>query len=101
MASKLPSKDTAHLRQLMKKASKVQTINSPFAKYNNIGQLICVICTVPIKSDEAIWKTHCLSLKHKENLLAYKEQLQQKNKKNHKIINENMKKVKIKWKNKL
>ena len=34
-------------------------------RYNSLGQLSCVVCEIPIKS-EVLWQTHLQSKKHKE-----------------------------------
>jgi len=59
--------DSKHLKQ--------ERINSPLARYNNIGQLICIICNEVLKA-EALWVPHCAGKVHKEIL----ERLKQKNK---------------------
>ncbi len=42
-------------------------------RYNGVGQLTCVVCTVPIKT-ELLWTTHIQSRKHKDNVAAFKKQ---------------------------
>ncbi|ESO86144.1 hypothetical protein LOTGIDRAFT_204560 [Lottia gigantea] len=64
------SKD--ELRKLMKQTKSsikkdIQRIDHPFAKYNTLGQLVCVICNTTVKS-EIIWPTHLHSKTHKELL---------------------------------
>ncbi|XP_064396847.1 zinc finger protein 830-like [Halichondria panicea] len=64
-----------HYRRLMKeqkaKASSVQKIDHPLAKYNALGQLTCVVCTATVKT-ELLWSTHIQSRKHKDNVAALK-----------------------------
>ncbi|XP_064193408.1 zinc finger protein 830 [Anguilla rostrata] len=40
-------------------------IESPFAKYNSLGHLSCVLCSVPVKS-EILWQAHVLGKQHKQ-----------------------------------
>jgi len=64
----------AELRRLMqlKKASSAKRgVNHPLAKYNNLDQLVCVICTKVIK-DDSLWNPHLQSKKHKENVMLIK-----------------------------
>ncbi|PNF28637.1 hypothetical protein B7P43_G08707 [Cryptotermes secundus] len=44
----------------------VKKIDSPLAKYNESGQLLCTVCESVVRS-EAIWKIHINSKKHREN----------------------------------
>lgn len=36
-----------------------------YVKYNNAGQLFCVLCNAPVKN-ELLWNAHIQSKKHKE-----------------------------------
>lgn len=73
-------KFTQHdLRRLMneQKAAKAQEtastrIDSPLAKYNDLGQLTCILCQSIVRS-EAVWKVHINSKAHKENIALAKE----------------------------
>ncbi|XP_071788895.1 zinc finger protein 830-like [Asterias amurensis] len=70
------SKKKVDLRDLMKKQragskSTATKINSPLAKYNSIGQLVCVVCNAQVKS-EILWPAHLQGKKHKENLALLK-----------------------------
>ncbi len=49
-------------------------IESPFAKYNSIGQLTCIVCNQVIKS-EFVWNAHLNSKTHLENKNALKSKL--------------------------
>lgn len=63
----------AELRRLMqlKKATSAKRINHPLAKYNNLDQLSCIICTKVLK-DDSLWNPHLQSKKHKENVALVK-----------------------------
>ncbi|XP_038077042.1 zinc finger protein 830-like isoform X2 [Patiria miniata] len=71
------SKKKVDLRDLMKKQraeSKATSkrIESPLAKYNSVGQLVCVVCNCQVKS-EIVWPAHLQGKKHKENLSALRQ----------------------------
>ncbi|XP_067861302.1 zinc finger protein 830 [Heptranchias perlo] len=55
------------MREKQRKAAGSKRIESPLAKYNNLGHLSCVLCSIPIKN-ELLWQTHILGKQHKENL---------------------------------
>lgn len=59
-------------------ASSVQKVDSPLAKYTAKGDLVCILCKLPVKSS-AGWTAHCNSAIHKQNLetLLKKKQQQQ------------------------
>ncbi|KAK1331071.1 hypothetical protein QTO34_009019 [Cnephaeus nilssonii] len=63
------------LRRLMKEkqrqSSNRKRIESPFAKYNRLGQLSCVLCNTPVKS-ELLWQTHVLGKQHRERVAELK-----------------------------
>lgn len=42
-------------------------IESPLARYNEAGQLTCILCSSVVRS-EAVWKVHVNSKQHKENI---------------------------------
>lgn len=42
-------------------------IDSPLARYNNAGQLSCILCTLPVKSD-LMWVAHVNGKVHRENV---------------------------------
>uniref|UniRef100_A0A182QET8 Zinc finger protein 830 n=1 Tax=Anopheles farauti TaxID=69004 RepID=A0A182QET8_9DIPT len=60
----------AKQQQLGDGASK--RIESPLAKYNDAGQLTCVLCRSVVRS-EAVWKVHINSKQHKENVESAKK----------------------------
>jgi zinc finger protein 830 len=71
------------VRRLLKKQqserNKANKITHPFAKYDEAGRLVCVVCNAPVKS-EAVWQAHLGSVVHRENiqkLKALKQQQQQ------------------------
>uniref|UniRef100_A0A8C5K8Z4 Zinc finger protein 830 n=1 Tax=Jaculus jaculus TaxID=51337 RepID=A0A8C5K8Z4_JACJA len=63
------------LRRLMKEKQRQSTnrkrIESPFAKYNRLGQLSCALCSSPVKS-ELLWQTHVLGKQHREKVAELK-----------------------------
>ncbi|XP_041764051.1 zinc finger protein 830 [Anopheles merus] len=46
--------------------SELKRVESPLAKYNDAGQLMCVLCRSIVRS-AAVWKVHIHSKQHKEN----------------------------------
>jgi zinc finger protein 830 len=54
------------LRQMMKemKSKVVSRVESPLARYDSNGQLICIICEIVIKND-SLWSSHIVSKLHK------------------------------------
>lgn len=59
------------MRRLMaerkKKNSKISKIDNPLAKYNNNGQLMCILCNSLVRS-EHVWQVHINSKQHRENV---------------------------------
>lgn len=59
------------MRRLMaerkNKIKKPTQINNPLAKYNNTGQLMCVLCSSIVRS-ENVWQVHLNSKQHRENI---------------------------------
>ncbi|CAG9823858.1 unnamed protein product [Phaedon cochleariae] len=59
------------LRKIMNdhksKPKDVKKIDSPLAKYNEQGQLICVLCQSVVRS-EAVWTVHINAKQHKQNV---------------------------------
>ncbi|XP_064555187.1 zinc finger protein 830 [Drosophila montana] len=47
-------------------------VDSPIAKYDSSGNLSCILCRIPIKSN--VWKVHLTSRQHKRNLELAKRQ---------------------------
>ncbi|XP_077483579.1 zinc finger protein 830 [Amblyomma americanum] len=47
-------------------------ITSPYAKYNSLGQLMCSVCMVHVKT-ETLWATHVLGKAHKQNVEDFKQ----------------------------
>lgn len=64
------------LRRLMREKQRESTekkrVESPFAKYNSLGHLSCVLCNVQVKS-ELLWPTHVLGKQHKDKVAELKE----------------------------
>uniref|UniRef100_A0A8C6SE54 Zinc finger protein 830 n=1 Tax=Neogobius melanostomus TaxID=47308 RepID=A0A8C6SE54_9GOBI len=63
------------LRRLMRakqrQSSEKKRVESPFAKYNSLGHLSCILCNVQVKS-ELLWTTHVLGKQHKEKVIELK-----------------------------
>ncbi|XP_050295901.1 zinc finger protein 830 [Anthonomus grandis grandis] len=59
------------LRKLMKEHKKIlkepKKIDSPLAKYNDLGQLTCILCKSIVRSD-AVWTVHINAKQHKQNI---------------------------------
>ncbi|VEN53466.1 unnamed protein product [Callosobruchus maculatus] len=49
------------------KAKDVKKIESPLAKYNDSGQLTCILCQSIVRS-ETVWTIHINSKQHKQNV---------------------------------
>ncbi|XP_041970938.1 26S proteasome non-ATPase regulatory subunit 5-like [Aricia agestis] len=64
-------KTQEEMRRLMlerkNKDKKPQKINNPLAKYNNLGQLTCILCSSIVRS-ENVWQVHLNSKQHRENI---------------------------------
>ncbi|XP_056149203.1 zinc finger protein 830 [Lampris incognitus] len=61
------------MRQKQRQATDKKRIESPFAKYNSLGHLSCVLCNVQVKT-EILWQTHVLGKQHRENASDLKGQ---------------------------
>ncbi|XP_024527944.1 zinc finger protein 830-like [Selaginella moellendorffii] len=59
----------SRLRQAEERKEK---IDSPLARYNDLGQLVCKVCNISIKT-EALWGAHLASQQHKEAADELKE----------------------------
>ncbi|KAF3699420.1 Zinc finger protein 830 [Channa argus] len=63
------------LRRLMREKQRQTTdkkrVESPFAKYNSLGHLSCILCNTQVKS-ELLWPTHVLGKQHKEKVSELK-----------------------------
>ncbi|XP_033838390.1 zinc finger protein 830 [Periophthalmus magnuspinnatus] len=60
------------MREKQRQASEKKRVESPFAQYNSLGHLSCVICDVQIKS-HLLWTTHVLGKQHKEKVAELRE----------------------------
>ncbi|XP_028283082.1 zinc finger protein 830 [Parambassis ranga] len=60
------------MREKQRQSSDKKRVESPFAKYNSLGHLSCVLCNVQVKS-ELLWPTHILGKQHKEKVAELKE----------------------------
>ena len=47
-------------------------IESPLAKYNNVGQLTCIVCNVIVKS-EMVWTAHINGKQHRDKIEELKQ----------------------------
>lgn len=56
-----------YMNQHKTKQEKCVKINSPLAKYNEAGQLTCVLCSSVVRS-ETVWNIHINSKQHKEHV---------------------------------
>ncbi|CAO1420614.1 unnamed protein product [Diamesa serratosioi] len=66
------------LRKLMQESKSsravenVKKVDSPLAKYNEAGQLTCVLCKTVVRS-ESVWTVHVNAKQHKENVTQAKK----------------------------
>ncbi|XP_051984216.1 zinc finger protein 830 [Xyrauchen texanus] len=63
------------LRRLMRakklSSERQKRVESPYAKYNCVGHLSCVLCNVQVKS-ELLWQTHVLGKQHRDKVSELK-----------------------------
>ncbi|KAH7438518.1 hypothetical protein KP509_04G018500 [Ceratopteris richardii] len=61
------SKNKAFLKSRMREAAqkREKRIESPLVRYNELGQPVCKVCNIAVKS-EALWPAHLASRSHKE-----------------------------------
>lgn len=59
------------MREKQRQTADKKRIESPFAKYNSLGHLICTVCGVQVKS-ELLWPAHVLGKQHKEKVAELK-----------------------------
>lgn len=59
------------MREKQRQSSEKKRVESPFAKYNSLGHLSCILCNVQVKSD-LLWTTHVLGKPHKEKVAELK-----------------------------
>jgi len=75
--AKMPPKkvDMRSLMQQRKQATvePARRVDSPLARYSAAGQLSCVVCRTPVKSELA-WTGHLASRSHKEHVAALRSQ---------------------------
>lgn len=60
------------------KQAATNKIDSPLAKYNELGQLTCVLCKTVVRSED-VWKVHVNAKQHKQNIEAAKQLKKQTN----------------------
>ncbi|XP_065174432.1 zinc finger protein 830-like [Sycon ciliatum] len=66
------STDKAAMRELMRQHREAQgkaKINDPLARYSPAGELFCVLCNTPVKSN-LVWTAHVQGRAHKQQLQA-------------------------------
>lgn len=59
------------MREKQRQTTDKKRVESPFAKYNSLGHLSCVLCNVQVKS-ELLWPAHVLGKQHKEKVTELK-----------------------------
>ncbi|XP_053294971.1 zinc finger protein 830 [Pleuronectes platessa] len=59
------------MRQKQRQTTDKKRVESPFAKYNSLEHLSCVLCGVQVKSD-LLWPAHVLGKQHKEKVAELK-----------------------------
>ncbi|TNN64915.1 Zinc finger protein 830 [Liparis tanakae] len=59
------------MRQKQRQTTDKKRVESPFAKYNSLEHLSCVLCNVQVKS-ELLWPAHVLGKQHKEKVAELK-----------------------------
>lgn len=60
------------MREKQRQATDKKRVESPFAKYNSLGHLSCILCNMQVKS-ELLWPAHVLGKQHKEKVAELKE----------------------------
>lgn len=55
-----------------KEAAPSTKVDSPLAKYDELGQLTCILCKSVVRS-EAVWKVHVNAKQHKQNVEVAKQ----------------------------
>lgn len=66
------------MQDQLKSKGATKQVDSPYAKYNSRGQLMCIVCSVPVKS-AIIWQAHINKRSHLENLIKLKQKQKQLN----------------------
>ncbi|XP_064079466.1 zinc finger protein 830-like [Macrobrachium nipponense] len=78
------------MQEQMKNKAITKQIDSPYAKYNSRGQLMCIVCGTIVKS-AIIWQAHVIKRSHLENLASLQKKQKQINsqaaKSNHADVN--------------
>lgn len=59
------------MREKQKQVERQKRVESPYAKYNSLGQLSCVLCNVQVKTD-ILWQAHVLGKQHKDKVSEIK-----------------------------
>lgn len=61
------------MRQKKQQAERQKRVESPYAKYNSLGQLSCVLCNAQVKT-EILWQAHVLGKQHKDKVSELKQE---------------------------
>ncbi|XP_017327409.1 zinc finger protein 830 [Ictalurus punctatus] len=61
------------MRQKKQQAERQKRVESPYAKYNSLGHLSCVLCNVQVKT-EILWQAHVLGKQHKDKVSELKQE---------------------------
>lgn len=59
------------MREKKRSTEREKRVESPYAKYNSVGQLSCALCNAPVKS-ALLWQTHVLGKQHKDRVSELK-----------------------------
>ncbi|KAF7706656.1 zinc finger protein 830 [Silurus meridionalis] len=59
------------MRERKQQAERKKRVDSPYAKYNSLEQLSCVVCNVQVKN-EILWQAHVLGKQHKDKVSELK-----------------------------
>ncbi|XP_076828564.1 zinc finger protein 830 [Brachyhypopomus gauderio] len=59
------------MREKKRSSERQKRVESPYAKYNSVGQLSCVVCGVQVKS-EMVWQAHVLGRNHRDRVAELK-----------------------------
>ncbi|XP_048066188.1 zinc finger protein 830-like [Megalobrama amblycephala] len=59
------------MREKKRSTEREKRVESPYAKYNSVGQLSCALCNASVKS-ALLWQTHVLGKQHKDRVSELK-----------------------------
>ncbi|XP_060731079.1 zinc finger protein 830 [Tachysurus vachellii] len=58
-------------KQKQKQGERQKRVESPYAKYNSLGHLSCVLCNIQVRG-HILWQAHVLSKQHKDKVSELK-----------------------------